>query len=268
MEVSVTKRAKSADSSAELRLAFLVDGDNASADIIAEMLAEAAKYGDVAIRRVYGDWTKPAMRPWKEVLHEHALIPEIQVANTSGKNATDSALIIDAMDILHVGKVDGFCIVSSDSDFTRLAMRIREEGLYVMGIGQKRTPESFVKACNRFTFAENLRPPAPEPAPARSSREAPKTSTSKPKPAPQAAVPLIHQAYDAQVDEKGCVFMGVLGNGLLKLDPSFDSRTYGYPRLSELIRALPELFIVEESGTGNYVVRKRTTKPIRAHIPE
>jgi uncharacterized LabA/DUF88 family protein len=218
------------------RIAMLIDGDNAQAVLIEQMLAEASKYGLVSIRRVYGDWTTPGMNSWKKVLQEFAIQPIQQFRNTVGKNATDSAMIIDAMDVLYSRTVEGFCLVSSDSDYTRLATRLRETGYFVMGIGNRNTPRSLVNACELFVLTENLtaveesKDKAPQPEDATSSDP----------------VPLLKKAYDLAMQEDGFAFLGALGNHLRQLDPSFDSRTYGHKQLSMLIRSHPKVFELRE----------------------
>jgi len=211
-------------------IAMLIDGDNAQPSLIKEMLAEASKYGRTTLRKIYGDWTTPQMNGWKETLQENAIQPVQQFRYTVGKNATDSALIIDAMDILHSGVVDGFCLVSSDSDFTRLATRIREKGIFVMGIGERKTPKSFTNACDLFVFTENLASPV-----ANSSGKA-KSSEAGPKALPVTdALPVLRRAFDLCVQENGWANLGALGSSLRKLDPSFDHRTYGCSSLKALI---------------------------------
>jgi len=237
------------------RMAVLVDGDNAQPAMIDKILAEASRYGTLTIRRIYGDWTTANMGGWKENLQSYAIQPIQQFRYTIGKNATDSAMIIDAMDLLYSGVVDSFCLVSSDSDYTRLATRIREKGFFVMGIGQKKTPRAFVSACDVFVYTENLLP-HPKPIPRRLKlKEAPtqekeaETSTSDP-------APLLRQAFDLAVQEDGWAFLGTLGHHLRQLDPGFDARTYGHSQLSALVKANPKLFdIREEKGEeGNSVI--------------
>jgi hypothetical protein len=249
-------------------IAMLIDGDNAQPSLIGEMLAEAGKYGLVNIRRIYGDWTTANMGGWKDTLHTHAIQPIQQFRYTVGKNATDSAMIIDAMDILYTARVDGFCLVSSDSDYTRLATRIREKSLFVMGIGKKQTtPSAFVKACDIFVYAENLlKPPPPSPkvkAKAKTSlapgAAAPK-QTSKPELAPE-FLPLFKRAFDLAVQDDGWALLGMLGSHLRQLDPGFDPRTYGFKQLSLLCQAHPEIFEIKRvrgQGTAHiYVKLKR-----------
>ena len=236
------------------RIAVLIDGDNAQPSLIEKILAEASKYGSVTIRRNYGDWTTSNMNGWKDTLQTYAVQPIQQFRYTVGKNATDSAMIIDAMDILYSASVDGFCLVSSDSDYTRLATRIREKGFFVMGIGQKKTPRAFVNACDVFVYTENL---MPKPAAKRSS---PKKSTKSEKEhqTPDPA-PLLKQAFDIAVQEDGWAFLGTLGHHLRQLDPGFDARTYGHNQLSTLVRAYSKLFEIKEvkSPEGNSVIYVR-----------
>ena len=216
-------------------LAMLIDGDNAQAKLLEQVLAEAAKYGQVTVRRIYGDWTKPQLSGWKAVLNSHAVVPVQQFAYTTGKNATDSAMIIDAMDVLHAGTVGGFCIVSSDSDYTRLATRIREQGLFVMGVGEKKTPAAFVSACEVFVHTENL--------------IADKLAQG---PEPEAGVPdwqgVVAQSIEIAADEEGWALLSAIGINARKLYSAFDSRTYGHNQLSALIGSSPDKF--EMKGTG------------------
>jgi uncharacterized LabA/DUF88 family protein len=249
-------------------LAFLVDGDNASAGLIGEMLAEAAKYGSVEIRRVYGDWASGKLGSWRTAVQDHALVPIQQFVAVSGKNATDSALIIDAMDILHKGRVRGFCIVSSDSDFTRLATHLRESGMFVVGIGRAQTPAAFRNGCNVFVATENLLPSTtsgggPKSKPGRSGP----TGTDRQGPEPPGdrrpvteAFDLIDRAFDSVVREDGSAHLAELGNALLKLDPAFDSRTYGRSKLGDLLESIPgkyELARPPSKTPGPVFVRRR-----------
>lgn len=228
----------------ERRLAMLIDGDNAEAKLIEEMLKESVKYGLVTIRRIYGDWTSSEMKSWRETLQIHAIVPIQQFRNTVGKNATDSAMIIDAMDILHTSNIDGFCLVSSDSDYTRLATRIREKSLFVMGIGRENTPRSFVNACDVFVYTENLVPPV----------------LNKPKDISQqrldAFYALFKEAFELTIrDEDGWAFLGDMGNRLRQIDPSFDPRTYGHKQLLMLVQAYPKAFSVKKAeGYGAQTV--------------
>lgn len=227
------------------RIAMLIDGDNAQPSLIENILAETGKYGLVTIRRIYGDWTTPNMKGWKDKLHANAIQPIQQFRYTIGKNATDSAMIIDAMDILYEKSVDGFCLVSSDSDYTRLATRIREKGIFVMGIGKKTTPRSFVNACRVFVYTENLLSDADFTKRAKRQKSS-KESADTPNPKP-----LLQKAFDLAAQDDGWAFLGVMGQHLRQLDPSFDPRTYGYKQLSLLIRAHSDLFQIKESRQPN-----------------
>ena len=240
------------------RMAMLIDGDNAQPSLISNMLAESSKYGLVIIRRIYGDWTTANMNGWKDTLQTYAVQPIQQFRYTVGKNATDSAMIIDAMDILYEGGVDGFCLVSSDSDYTRLATRIREKGIFVMGIGKKNTPRAFVNACDVFVFAENLLAEANQPQKAAQPRRSNGVPVKEPEP-PSEPLPLIMRAFDLAVQDDGWAFLGVMGSHIRQLDPSFDPRTFGYKQLSALIKAFTKVFEVKTGkkgdGTFNVYVR-------------
>ena len=229
-------------------IAILIDGDNAQPSLIENVLAETAKYGIVTTRRIYGDWTKPAMAGWKDSLNSHAIQPMQQFRYTVGKNATDSALIIDAMDLLHAGTVGGFCLVSSDSDYTRLATRIREQGLFVMGIGESKTPKPFVKACELFVYTENLSPVAEHEPPV----EEPISSDW---------TPIVTRAVELAAQDDGWAFLATVGSCLRQLNSAFDSRSYGYRQLSLLIKSCPQRFETRESTTrgGPSVVHVRLT---------
>ena len=265
------------------RLAVLIDADNAQPSVIEGLLAEVAKYGVASVKRIYGDFTSPRMTQWKAALLRHSISPAQQFAYTSGKNATDSSMIIDAMDLLFTGRFDGFCLVSSDSDFTRLAQRLREEGLTVYGFGEKKTPDPFVQACDKFIYTEVLRTaagagkaarPAPDKAdkadkPARPARKAAKPPAASaavpaaPVPEPPASearggkgaeplpLELIRQAIEEASDETGWAFLGSVGSYLNKIRPDFDPRLYGHRKLSDLFKHQPRHFAVEErAGTG------------------
>ena len=248
------------------RMAVLIDGDNAQPSLIDKILAESSRYGTLTIRRTYGDWTTANMGGWKESLQSYAIQPIQQFRYTIGKNATDSAMIIDAMDLLYSGVVDGFCLVSSDSDYTRLATRIREKGFFVMGIGQKKTPRAFVSACDVFVYTENLMP-RPKPAQRRISQKQAPTHEHEKEPESSAPdpTPLLKQAFDIAVQEDGWAFLGTLGHHLRQLDPGFDARTYGHSQLSALVRANTKLFDIrdEKGDEGNSViyVRLKDYKP-------
>jgi uncharacterized LabA/DUF88 family protein len=237
------------------KIALLVDGDNAPPKLLTLILEEASKYGKVTIRRVYGDWTTPQMNTWKSMLNEMAFNPIQKFSYTTGKNSTDSALIIDAMDILHDELVDGFCVVSSDSDYTGLAKRIREEGIFVMGIGEKKTPNAFVKSCEIFTYVENLE--ITEVAAVQPEKEKKK----KPQKA-NTTVPvnmnLINKAFEMSTNESNEVNISTLGLNLRKLDPSFDCRTYGFKTITSLFANLQGFEVVDNMINGrNHPVLKR-----------
>ncbi len=246
------------------RIAMLIDGDNAQASLIDKILAETTKYGMITIRRIYGDWTTSNMNGWKDVLQTHAIQPIQQFRYTIGKNATDSAMIIDAMDIFYSGAVDAFCLVSSDSDYTRLATRIREQGIFVMGIGKKTTPRAFVNACDLFVYTENLVPkPEPKqnnkPRRSKSIETAPAAETETVSNDP---LPLLRDAFDLAARDNGWAFLGTLGHHLQQLDPGFDSRTFGYKQLSLMIQAYPDEIETKEvkgnDGTATIYARLKT----------
>ncbi len=229
------------------KLAVLIDADNAQASIIAELLEEISKFGIASIKRAYGDWTTTNLKGWKEHLHGHAIQPMQQFSYTTGKNSTDSSLIIDAMDILHENHLDGFCIVSSDSDFTRLATRIREAGLVVYGFGEEKTPESFTSACDKFIFTENLR-----------KRENIKIDKSK----ETKLKSIIMKAVNATSSEDDWASLSQVVSYINKNSPSFDPRTYGYGKYGKLIRSLDYLEIDErkkysDSSVVHIYVRKK-----------
>lgn len=252
----------------DLRLAVLIDADNVPYSNIKGMLEEIAKYGSPTFKRIYADWTKPTVSGWKTVLLEHAITPIHQYSYTTGKNATDSAMIIDAMDILYSGRVDGFCIISSDSDFTRLATRLREAGMKVFGFGEKKTPTAFISACDKFVYIEILANDKP-------AEDEPKTK-SKPSIKPANAesngqhpigtinrnlVKLISDSINDLADESGWAFLGDLGNLLLKKQPNFDPRNYGFNKLVLLLKSIKQ-FEVDKRDTGkgnikNFYVKTR-----------
>ena len=229
------------------RLALLIDADNAQASIISNLLEEIANFGVVSSRRIYGDWTTPNLGPWKKTLVTHSITPIQQFANTSGKNSSDSALIIDAMDLMYTRRFDGMCIVSSDSDFTRLASRLREEGLMVLGFGEKKTPESFRAACDRFIYTEVLRP-TPPPAPGAEAGAAPPAAPSSRLPPEERK--RILDAIDACSDDDGWAHLGAVGSTLVKLRSDFDPRLFGFKKLSDLIRSMRKELELEERGSG------------------
>ena len=241
------------------KLAVLIDADNARPVIIEGLLAEVAKYGTAHVKRSYGDWTKPDLNGWKEVLLRYSIQPIQQFRYTVGKNATDSAMIIDALDLLYTGRFDGFCIVSSDSDFTRLASRIRESGLMVYGFGEKKTPEPFRTACDKFIYTEVL---AATDATSTEAEAAPKKRTAKELRGDSRLMNLLRGAIEAASDDTGWASLGVVGSIINKQSPDFDSRNYGYSKLSGLIGGLG-LFDTEERHIGNgkhLYVRSRSGK--------
>ena len=227
-------------SALQRKIAILIDGDNAQSSLLPQMLVEAGRHGQVTVRRIYGDWTTNHMNSWKETLNYHAFQPIQQFRYTIGKNATDSAMIIDAMDILHSGVVDGFCLVSSDSDYTRLATRIRETGIFVMGIGEKKTPKPFVNACDVFVYTENL---IEEKKAAQQkqlqSKKGGKKKEEKEEPDP---IPILSQAFEMAVGQDGWAPLAGMGQALYQLDPGFDPRTYGHKQLSRMISNLKDRF--------------------------
>ena len=254
------------ESEKDLRLAVLIDADNASRTAMKDVMAEVAVYGTPTIKRIYGDWTSPNMNSWKSILLETAITPIQQYSYTTGKNSTDSAMIIDAMDILYSGTCDGFVLVSSDSDFTRLATRLREAGMKVYGMGEKKTPKPFIVACDKFVYIEVIRAAAKQAAEAAKKKEeaqAKKTAKKENKkcqtsssPAPEEIVELIAESVENLCEEDGLAHMGKLGNLLLKKQPDFDPRNYGFSKLSKLIRALDRFQIVPQGEENvEYYVR-------------
>ena len=233
------------EQSEQHKFAVLIDGDNAQASLLPQILAEVSKVGLITIKRIYGDWTTTSMNSWKESLHKYAIQPIQQFRYTTGKNATDSAMIIDAMDLLHSNDVGGFCIVASDSDYTRLATRIREEGLFVIGVGEKKTPEAFTNACNQFIYCENL---AVTKEPEKKIR---KRIKKKEKLDMRDPLPLLLQGFEMAAKEEEWVHLASMGTALRQLDPAFDSRTFGHPKLQSLIKDYPETFAlkVDDSRT-------------------
>ncbi len=224
----------------DLNLAVLIDGDNIPSAYVKEMMEEIAKYGNPTIKRIYGDWTNPRLGRWKNILLENAITPIQQYGYTQGKNATDSAMIIDAMDILYSGKVNGFCLVSSDSDFTRLATRLREAGMQVFGIGEKKTPNPFIVACDRFIYIEILKKPDSS-----SSPDSDDTSTSKSgvENITSKDLRFIAGTIDDVADDDGWAFLGDVGSLLQKKQPNFDARNYGFQKLTPLINSIPNFEI-------------------------
>lgn len=247
---------------------MLIDADNISYAHIKEMTDELARYGNITIKRIYGDWTSQHMNGWKDVLLKNAIIPIQQYSYTTGKNSTDSAMIIDAMDILYSGHVDIFCLVSSDSDFTRLAMRLREEGKEVFGIGYKRTPQPFIVACNKFIYIEvlspvaetsmSVRPTSPEEG--KQQQEAQKAAPSqsiKGKTPPQ-FISFILDTIDAVADDSGWSALGKVGTLLIKKNPAFDTRSFGFKKLSTLIEAYPDIFDIRKINSSHIIVRRKS----------
>ncbi len=232
------------------RLAVLIDADNTSARVAPGLFIEIAKLGEASVRRIYGDFADSRMKGWAEALPRHAIVPHQNFAYTQGKNSADIALVIDAMDLLHSGRFDGFCLVSSDSDFTRLAARIREQGVDAYGFGQRKTPEAFRQACKRFFFTENLMPEVSEsPAAVAAANE---------KESPSAAVPLIRQAMAELEDDDGWVVLGGLGSQIQNLAPDFDTRTYGAAKLSALIEKTGAF--ETQRGAGPIRIRLKPTR--------
>ena len=249
----------------DLRLAVLIDADNASRTAMKDVMAEVAVYGTPTIKRIYGDWTSPNMSTWKSILLETAITPIQQYSYTTGKNATDSAMIIDAMDILYTGQVDGFVLVSSDSDFTRLAIRLREAGKKVYGMGEKKTPKPFIVACDKFVYIEVIRAAAqqaaqqekesvPQKSSKKSSKKAAQQAVSAPAASavPQDMVELIADSLENLCDEDGYTLMGKLSNLLMKKQPDFDPRNYGFSKLSKMIKSLDRFEVdVRQVGDNN-----------------
>lgn len=244
-------------------IAILIDGDNAQAKLLELILEEVSKYGKVTIRRIYGDWTTPQMNSWKDLLNDLSFSPIQKFSYTTGKNSTDSSLIIDAMDILHDKMVDGFCIVSSDSDYTGLAKRIREEGIFVMGIGEKKTPNAFVQSCEIFTYCENLIPRKGNAGKDTNAVSIKKTESNptdefEVKELSKSDIKLIDRAFDMSVNEEVETYIAQVGINLRKLKPSFDSRAYGFRNLTQLFESLKGYEIIrnEVGGLNHPLVRK------------
>ncbi len=263
-----------------MRLAVLIDADNAQAAVIESLLAEVARFGEATVKRIYGDFTSPTSSAWKKVLQKFAIKPVQQFAYTTGKNATDSTLIIDAMDLLYTRKFGGFCLVTSDSDFTGLAMRIREEGLTVFGFGEQKTPAAFRNACHKFVFTEVLRSASRKEAgtgegqgdagePARSNRKKKAKAAAAVAPAPAATAreklpfpkEFVLDALEQSCDEEGWAQLGTFGSYLTKLQPDFDSRNFGFKKLSDLVKAKTDLFETEERQTPGSQARQLYVRP-------
>lgn len=241
-------------------LAVLIDGDNIPSAHVKEMMEEIAKYGNPTIKRIYGDWTKPNLTKWKNLLLENAITPIQQYAYTTGKNATDSAMIIDAMDILYSGKVTGFCLVSSDSDFTRLATRLREAGMQVIGIGEKKTPNPFIVACDKFVYIEILKKQTEKKDD--DTKETEKSNVDK---ITRKEINLISATISDRSDEDGWAFLGDVGSLLQKKQPNFDSRNYGFDKLTPLIKSIGHFELEERVNSKSrhklvFVKNKETQK--------
>lgn len=240
----------------QARLAVLIDADNSQPSIIAGLMDEIAAHGIASVKRIYGDWTDTKLKGWKNVLLEHGLHPMQQFAYTSGKNATDSAMIIDAMDLLYTKNFDGFCIVSSDSDFTRLASRIRESGIKVYGFGEQKTPKSFIGACDKFVYTENLR------------RSTVQNGVSEPKVKvdQKALLSLVRNAVDDTANEAGWSYLGAIGQNLINKSPEFDPRSYGYKKLLDLIEGLGEFDLkYSDPLSGSQAIHVRHKRKKRSY---
>ncbi len=240
----------------DLKLAVIIDADNVPSGNVKGLMEEIAKYGVPTFKRIYGDWTKPNLAGWKSTLLENAITPIQQYSYTSGKNSTDSAMIIDAMDILYTERVDGFCIVSSDSDFTRLAVRLRESGMKVFGFGEQKTPNPFIVACDKFIYLEILKSSSVSGSSKTASSPTPqiveKVSIHK---VNQEIISLISSTVDDVADEDGWAFLGDVGNLLIKKRPDFDPRNYGYEKLTPLIKSLKANFDIDERVTERATIK-------------
>lgn len=243
----------------EPRLAVLIDADNIPYHSIKEMMEEIARYGTPTFKRIYGDWTRPNLGGWKKLLLENSITPIQQYGYTTGKNATDSAMIIDAMDILYTGKVDGFCLVSSDSDFTRLAARLREAGMKVYGIGEKKTPMAFISACDKFIYLEILKPEPEEEIETTGDKTQKKAIIKKRinrwgnNKVPRNVQRLIKSSIDDVADDSGWAFLGDVGNLIMKKQPDFDPRNFGFAKLTPLIKAMDNIEIDERETANKHV---------------
>jgi NYN domain/OST-HTH/LOTUS domain len=237
------------------RFAVLIDADNTSPRIAAGLFEEIARFGEASVRRIYGDFSSPRMKSWADILQKYAIDPYQQFAYTTGKNASDIALVIDAMDLLHSGRFDGFCLVSSDSDFTRLASRLREEGADVYGFGAQKTPESFRQACRRFVYIENLLPEA--------EVAIPEEGSSKARPSASAAIPILTKAIAQMETEDGWVGLGVVGQRLANIASDFDPRTYGFRKLSDLVRQTGAFEMDQPDGRA-VRIRAKPAQPSRS----
>jgi uncharacterized LabA/DUF88 family protein len=246
-----------ADENRTRRFAVLIDADNTSPRIVAGLFEEIAKFGEASSRRIYGDFSSPRSKGWADVLQKYAIDPYQQFAYTTGKNASDIALVIDAMDLLHSGRFDGFCLVSSDSDFTRLASRLREEGADVYGFGARKTPESFRQACRRFIYTENLVPEAPV------SSASGEPAAPRPLQPGSAAVAILNKAIAQMDTEDGWVGLGVVGQRLANIASDFDPRSYGYRKLSDLVRGTGAFEIDQQDGRTVRIRAKAAAAPVR-----
>ncbi len=246
--------------SKNINMAVLIDGDNIPSANVKEMMEEIAKYGNPTIKRIYGDWTRPGLTKWKNLLLENAITPIQQYGYTSGKNATDSAMIIDAMDILYSNKVDGFCLVSSDSDFTRLATRLREAGMQVIGIGEKKTPNPFIVACDKFIYIEILKTQTEEKPEGKRSVEVIVDKIG------EKEINLIRSTINDLSDEDGWAFLGDVGSLIQKKRPNFDARNYGFEKLTPLIKST-QMFEIEQRETAKsrykLIYVKNKSKPLK-----
>jgi len=246
-----------ADETRLRRFAVLIDADNTSPRVAPGLFEEIAKFGEASARRIYGDFSSPRLKSWTEILQRYAIDPYQQFAYTTGKNASDIALVIDAMDLLHSGRFDGFCLVSSDSDFTRLASRLREQGADVYGFGEQKTPESFREACRRFIYTENLLPEAQ----VGTSEETPATSALQP---PSAAIPILNKVTAQMETEDGWVALATVGKGLAGIASDFDPRTYGYRKLSDLVRKSGAFEMEMREGRGLWI-RAKPKQSAKSH---
>jgi uncharacterized LabA/DUF88 family protein len=247
------------------RLAVLIDGDNTTPQIIEALLAEIAKYGSATVKRAYGDWTTPNLKGWKEAINTHAIQPMQQFAYTTGKNATDSALIIDAMDLLYTGNLDGFCLVSSDSDFTKLASRLRESGKTVYGFGEPKTPQSLVAACDKFVYLDVLRTASKreQPSETNPSSSAPSRKSGAELRGDAKLVKLLREGIDAASDDDGWAHLGQVGTYVAKQAPDFDSRNWGYAKLVDLVGALELFEVTRPTGQAVQVREKPKGQPAK-----
>ncbi|WP_216908971.1 NYN domain-containing protein [Synechococcus sp. CCY 0621] len=240
------------------RLAVLIDADNARAAVIEAVLEEVARFGEAIVRRIYGDFTSSQSASWKALLNKFSIKPMQQFAYTVGKNATDSTMIIDAMDLLYTRRFDGFCLVTSDSDFTGLAVRLREEGLLVYGFGEEKTPAAFRNACHKFLFTEVLRTASRQGDAGAEVGEARRARDAEPPASAHPVIPadFLMEALDRSVDESGWTQLGTFGSYLQKIQPDFDTRLYGFRKLSDLVRGCPSLFVMEEreAPSGNRTI--------------